>query len=70
MRGAEQLLVNLTGSFENQRRSNTNTIGLTSYEIGADAQLLVPRLITPPFDIRLVNSDFQPRTTFGPASGR
>ncbi|MBX0291677.1 outer membrane protein assembly factor [Hymenobacter sp. HSC-4F20] len=65
LRGAEQLLVNLTGSFENQRRSNQNTIGLTSYEIGADAQLLVPRLITPPFNIRLVNSDFQPRTTFG-----
>lgn len=65
LRGAEQLLINLTGSFENQRRSNQNTIGLTSYELGADAQLLVPRLITPPFDIRLVNSDFQPRTTFG-----
>ncbi|WP_345074478.1 BamA/TamA family outer membrane protein [Hymenobacter fastidiosus] len=65
LRGAEQLLVNVTGAFENQTRANTNTIGLTSYELGADAQLLVPRLITPPFDIRLVNSDFQPRTSFG-----
>ncbi|MET4105829.1 BamA/TamA family outer membrane protein [Hymenobacter sp. UYP22] len=65
LRGAEQLLVNVTGTFENQTRSNTNTIGLTSYELGANAQLVVPRLITPPFDIRLKNSDFQPRTTFG-----
>ncbi|MBO0359400.1 BamA/TamA family outer membrane protein [Hymenobacter sp. BT186] len=64
-RGAEQLLVNVTGSFENQTRSGTNAIGLTSYEVGVDAQLLVPRLITPPFDIRLRNSDFQPRTSFG-----
>jgi outer membrane protein assembly factor BamA len=65
LRGAEQLLVNLTGSFENQTRPNTNAIGLTSYELGIEAQLLVPRLITPPFDIRLRNSDFQPRTSFG-----
>lgn len=66
LRGAEQLLVNLTGSFENQTNAgSSNAIGLTSYELGVDAQLLVPRLITPPFDIRLRNSDFQPRTNFG-----
>ncbi|UOQ53920.1 translocation and assembly module lipoprotein TamL [Hymenobacter cellulosivorans] len=65
LRGAEQLLVNLTGTFENQTQAETNTIGITSYELGIDAQLLVPRLITPPFNIRLVNSDFQPRTSFG-----
>ncbi len=65
LRGAEQLLVNLTGTFENQTRANTNAIGLTSYEIGLDTKLLVPRLITPPFDIRLPSSDFQPRTSFG-----
>ncbi|WP_167856891.1 translocation and assembly module lipoprotein TamL [Hymenobacter aquaticus] len=65
LRGAEQLLINLTGTFENQTQSNTNTIGVTSYELGVDAQLLVPRLLTPPFDIRLRNSDFQPRTSFG-----
>ncbi|WP_345115388.1 BamA/TamA family outer membrane protein [Hymenobacter algoricola] len=65
LRGAEQLLVNVTGSFENQTKAGANTIGLTSYELGADAQLVVPHLITPPFDIRLTNSDFQPRTTFG-----
>ncbi|WP_458363598.1 translocation and assembly module lipoprotein TamL [Hymenobacter puniceus] len=65
LRGAEQLLINVTGAFENQTKTGTNAIGLTSYELGADAQLIVPRLITPPFDIRLRNSDFQPRTTFG-----
>ncbi len=65
LRGAEQLLVNVTGTFENQTNVETNTIGITSYEVGIDGQLLVPRLITPPFNIRLVNSDFQPRTSFG-----
>ena len=65
LRGAEQLLVNLTATFENQTRQNTGAIGLTSTEVGLDTRLLVPRLITPPFDIRLPNSDFQPRTTFG-----
>ncbi|UYZ62345.1 translocation and assembly module lipoprotein TamL [Hymenobacter weizhouensis] len=68
LRGAEQLLVNLTGSFENQRLNDATTIGLTSYELGLDAQLQVPRLITPPLpflDVRLPSSDFQPRTFFG-----
>ncbi|SNC76561.1 Surface antigen [Hymenobacter gelipurpurascens] len=68
LRGAEQLVVNVTGSFENQTRSNSNTIGLTSYELGVDAQLQIPRLITPPLpflDVRLTNSDFQPRTFIG-----
>jgi len=67
LRGAEQLLINATGSFENQTNAGANkgAIGLTSYELGIDAQLIVPRLITPPFDIRLRNSDFQPRTSFG-----
>ncbi len=65
LRGAEQLLLNLTATFENQTRANTNAIGLTSTEIGLDAKLFVPRLITPPFDITLPNSDFQPRTSFG-----
>ena len=68
LRGAEQLLVNVTGTFENQTRTGSGVIGLTSYEIGADAQLLVPRLIAPNLpllDVALPNSDFQPRTTFG-----
>ncbi|TGE09521.1 translocation and assembly module lipoprotein TamL [Hymenobacter fodinae] len=68
LRGAEQLVVNATGSFENQTRSNANTIGLTSYELGVDAQLQIPRLITPPLpflDVRLPSSDFQPRTFIG-----
>ncbi|GAA4347893.1 BamA/TamA family outer membrane protein [Hymenobacter saemangeumensis] len=68
LRGAEQLLVNVVGTFENQTRSGSNIIGLTSYELGVDAQLLVPRLIAPNLpllDVTLPNSDFQPRTTFG-----
>ncbi|MCC2545569.1 BamA/TamA family outer membrane protein [Hymenobacter sp. BT175] len=73
LRGAEQLLVNLTATFETRTKTTADTdqgpaLGLTSYELGANAQLLVPRLITPPLpflDVRLPNSDFQPRTTFG-----
>ncbi|KAA9333036.1 BamA/TamA family outer membrane protein [Hymenobacter busanensis] len=78
LRGAEQLLVNVVGSFETRQgtgSSNTGVegttgpvLGLTSFELGANAQLLVPRLITPPLpflDVTLRNSDFQPRTSFG-----
>ncbi|WP_457084055.1 translocation and assembly module lipoprotein TamL [Hymenobacter sp. HD11105] len=61
LRGAEQLLINGRASFET---GNGVQSGVTSTNIGVDAQLLVPRLITPPFNIRLVNSDFQPRTFF------
>lgn len=68
-RGAEQLLVNAMASTETQSNAGgSGALGLTSYELGVDAQLLVPRLIVPnlPFlNPRLVNSDFQPRTTFG-----
>ncbi|AMJ64095.1 translocation and assembly module lipoprotein TamL [Hymenobacter sp. PAMC 26628] len=67
--GAEQLLVNATASTETQSNAGgSGALGLTSYELGVDAQLLVPRLIVPNlpfFNPRLVNSDFQPRTTFG-----
>ncbi|WP_400193018.1 BamA/TamA family outer membrane protein [Hymenobacter sp. B81] len=75
LRGAEQLLLNLVGSFETRQGGKSATegangpaLGLTSYELGVNAQLLVPRLITPPLpflDVRLPNSDFQPRTVFG-----
>lgn len=61
LRGAEQLLVNANASFETGKGALS---GVTSTQYGLDAQLLVPRLITPPFNIRLVNSDFQPRTFF------
>lgn len=68
-RGAEQLIVNAVASTETQSNAGgEGALGLTSYELGVDAQLLVPRLIVPnlPFlNPRLVNSDFQPRTTFG-----
>ncbi|MFD2786245.1 translocation and assembly module lipoprotein TamL [Hymenobacter rubripertinctus] len=62
LRGAEQLLINAKASVETGQGDALS--GVTSTQYGIDAQLLVPRLITPPFDIRLRNSDFQPRTFF------
>lgn len=73
LRGAEQLLINGVASYETQTRApsgseSRNNTGLISTEFGVNAQLIVPRLITPDlplFDVHLPNSDFQPRTTFG-----
>jgi len=69
LRGGEQLLLNAVASTETQTGTGTgNTLGLTSYELGANAQLLIPRLVVPDLpllDVHLPNSDFQPRTTLG-----
>ena len=73
LRGAEQLLINATATAETQTRApakteSRNNTGLTSTEFGINAQLIVPRLITPDLpllDVHLQNSAFQPRTTFG-----
>ena len=68
LRGAEQLLVNGVASFETQTRASSSAIGLTSYELGVDAKLLIPRLVVPDLpllDVHLPNSDFQPRTSIG-----
>ena len=68
LRGAEQLLVNATAAFETQTRASSAAIGLTSYELGFDTKLLIPRLVVPDLpllDVHLPNSDFQPRTTIG-----
>lgn len=73
LRGAEQLLINAVASTETSTRApagsdSRNNVGLVSNEFGLNAQLIVPRLIAPqlPFlNPRLVNSDFQPRTSFG-----
>ncbi len=65
LRGGEQLLVNATASTETQTGSGAGGVGLTSYELGVSAQLLIPRLVVPDlplFDVHLPNSDFQPRT--------
>ena len=65
LRGGEQLLVNATASTETQTTSRNTSVGLTSYELGLSAQLLIPRLVVPNLpllDVRLTNSDFQPRT--------
>ena len=71
LRGAEQLLLNLNGAFETRQVGRGQTeaaggtaLGVTSYELGVNGQLLVPRFIAP-FDIKLRESDFQPRTSFG-----
>ncbi|GAB2852428.1 BamA/TamA family outer membrane protein [Hymenobacter ruber] len=68
LRGGEQLLVNAVASTETQTGSGSGGVGLTSYELGLNAQLLVPRLVVPDLpllDVHLPNSDFQPRTTIG-----
>ena len=68
LRGGEQLLINAIASTETQSGSGTGGVGLTSYELGINAQLLIPRLVAPDLpllDVHLPNSDFQPRTTLG-----
>ncbi|MCC3153748.1 BamA/TamA family outer membrane protein [Hymenobacter sp. BT770] len=73
LRGGEQLLINATAIAETQTRAPTgaesrNNSGLTSTEFGINAQLVVPRILSPDLpllDITLTNSDFQPHTTFG-----
>ena len=68
LRGGEQLVINAVASTETQTSSGSNGVGLTSYELGLNAQLLIPRLVVPDLpllDVRLPNSDFQPRTTIG-----
>ncbi|WP_375417269.1 BamA/TamA family outer membrane protein [uncultured Hymenobacter sp.] len=73
LRGAEQLLINGTAAYEIQTRppsgnESRNNSGAISTQLGINAQLIVPRLITPKLpllDVRLPSSDFQPRTTFG-----
>ncbi|GAB2544949.1 translocation and assembly module lipoprotein TamL [Rufibacter soli] len=63
LRGAELLLINLVGSFESQISGDSTSSGLSSFEVGADAEMNVPRIISP-FDIRISSSMYQPRTRF------
>ena len=68
LRGGEQLLLNAVASTETQTGSGSGGVGLTSYELGLNAQLLIPRLVVPDLpllDVHLPNSDFQPRTIVG-----
>ncbi|WP_457070950.1 translocation and assembly module lipoprotein TamL [Hymenobacter sp. UYAg731] len=68
LRGGEQLIINAVASTETQTGSGSGGVGLTSYELGLNAQLLIPRLVVPDLpllDVHLPNSDFQPRTTVG-----
>ncbi|WP_460501016.1 translocation and assembly module lipoprotein TamL [Hymenobacter agri] len=68
LRGGEQLIINGTASTETQTGGGNASVGLTSYELGVNAQLLIPRLVVPDLpllDVHLPNSDFQPRTIIG-----
>ncbi len=68
LRGGEQLLVNAVASTETQSGGSNGALGLTSYELGVNAELIFPRLVVPDLpllDVKLPNSDFQPRTTLG-----
>ncbi len=68
LRGGEQLLLNAVASTETQSGNGEGGLGLTSSELGVNAQLLIPRLVVPKLpllDPGLPNSDFQPRTTLG-----
>jgi len=73
LRGAEQLVVTGTAAYEIQTRApegseSRSNSGAISTDFGINAQLIVPRLISPNLpllNVRLPNSDFQPRTTFG-----
>jgi outer membrane protein assembly factor BamA len=71
MRGAEQFQLNLNVSQETQvggRTNNDNDAtappnGLNSFAFGAQAQLDVPRFMTP-FNMRNLRTEFVPRTRF------
>ena len=74
MRGAEQLQINLNASQETNfsgggdtntetTSSNSNSNGLTSLAFGAQAQLDVPRFMTP-FNLSNLRTEFVPRTRF------
>ena len=68
LRQGEQLLLNGVASTETQTSGSSGGLGLTSYELGLNGQLLIPRLVVPRLpllDPGLPNSDFQPRTTIG-----
>ncbi|HEX8659322.1 MAG TPA: BamA/TamA family outer membrane protein [Hymenobacter sp.] len=73
LHGAEQLVITGTAAYEIQTKAPKGTetrsnTGAISTDFGVNAQLLVPRLISPNLpllNVRLPNSDFQPRTTFG-----
>ena len=70
-KGSEMLTLDLTGRFENQvggRRTTSegvteeeNPVGLNSYELGAQATLTFPRLVSP-FNLPNLRSAFVPKT--------
>ncbi len=74
-KGSEMLTLDLTGRFENQvgGRSTSNTetgdtkenpVGLNSYELGAQANLVMPRIVSP-FNLPNLRTEFVPKTRIG-----
>ncbi|MEJ8757260.1 BamA/TamA family outer membrane protein [Pontibacter sp. H259] len=74
LKGSELLNVDFTGNFESQvggRSSQTTPEGeenkntnLSSYELGVQASLTIPRLMSP-FELRNLRSEFNPKTRIG-----
>jgi outer membrane protein assembly factor BamA len=62
--GAEQLVFQLDGGFEWQKRSKRQEyeLGLNSYEIGGQVKLQIPRFLTP-FKLKRQSERYVPRTT-------
>ncbi|WP_299754188.1 BamA/TamA family outer membrane protein [uncultured Pontibacter sp.] len=74
-KGSEVLSVELTGSFESQvggRGTGTapeevevpDNTNLTSYELGVQANLAIPRIVSP-FNLRNLRTEFVPQTRIG-----
>ena len=74
-KGSELLSIDLTGSFETRTGGtgtgdapegveNTNTGPLTSYQLGAQAKLTIPRIVSP-FKLRNLRTAFVPQTRMG-----
>ncbi|MCJ8164662.1 BamA/TamA family outer membrane protein [Pontibacter sp. E15-1] len=73
--GSELLSLNLTGSFETRSGDTgagtppegTETVGtgnLTSFQLGAQAKLAIPRIVSP-FNLRNLRTEFVPQTRMG-----
>jgi hypothetical protein len=74
-KGSEMLTVDFTGRFENQvggrrvvtndaENNSENIAGLNSYELGAQANLVLPRIVSP-FNLPNLRSEFVPNTRIG-----
>lgn len=62
--GAEQLVLQIDGGFEWQKRSKRKEyeLGLNSYEIGTQVKLITPRFLTPFFTFKRQSARYVPKT--------